>query len=432
MTDLLKTPIQTKQFTVDGQAQNINFHEASDLISSTKGWDGTSSELDHPSTWFDDHVAVINRSSGTDDQDALSQNRSDYYTKMTQFVNDDTIDENEVGKTILVKIEKLLPIGLGVDKQNFYIFPQESDGNIVFFDTQVIPDRAYIYTIKTINLVKLPDHGICFVEVPHTTMTVRPMQPPQFRPQTSFHNYKNDKEKIRILLNLNSNEEVRKEYKGFTEQENSEFLENWSLFDPQDLRRTWYQYESEPSEFEIYKMTEEQYRKVKGYLDIVNNSIKLETKAEDHLSTLTFKTDFIKPFQNYYYIIRSKNSYEYYSNPSPIYKVLKTLDANESFLNVETVGFATSEDSLYMPEKTMAKLIQIIPSSYQTSLGENYDDISNQGGLNTANHNLCVPLPDLGIVSETIWSEQNRFKIRLTSRKTGKKIDLNLNFKLTK
>ena len=153
---------------------------------------------------------------------------------------------------------------------------------------------------------------------------------------------------------------------------------------------------------------------------------------EDNLSTLSFKTDFIKPFQNYYYIIRSINSYGYYSNPSPIYKVLKTLDADESFLNVETVGFATSEDSLYMPEKTMAKLIQIIPSSYQTSLGETYDDISNQGGLNTADQPLCDPLPDLGIVTQTIWSGQNRFKIRLTSRKTGKKIDLNLNFKLTK
>ena len=233
-------------------------------------------------------------------------------------------------------------------------------------------------------------------------------------------------------MNLNSNEEIKKDYKGFSEQENSDFISNWNLFDPQDLRRTWYQYESERPKYQIYKMSEQQYNRVRSYVDIPDNSLLIETTRPDFGSTLSSKSDFIQPFRNYYYVIRSVNSYGYFSNPSPIYKVYKTQDANETFLDVETVGFSTSGDTLYMPEKTMAKLLQIVPSSYQTSLGQDYDEIRNQGGLNSAGQSLVNPLPNIGIVEEKIWNDSTKFKIRLTSRKTGKKIDLNLNFKLTK
>ena len=150
------------------------------------------------------------------------------------------------------------------------------------------------------------------------------------------------------------------------------------------------------------------------------------TEAESPNSTLLTITDNILPFVDYYYMIRSYNSYGYYSNPSPIYKVHMTKDANETFLNVETVDFFVSDQNKYMLEKTMAKLLQVVPSSYQTTLKVE-EDFDGYSGITNPND-----LPQLGLVQEKIWDTNTKFKLRLVSRKTGKKIDINLNFKLTK
>ena len=101
-----------------------------------------------------------------------------------------------------------------------------------------------------------------------------------------------------------------------------------------------------------------------------------------------------------------------------------TKDANDTFLHVNTVGFYVPDQNKYMPTKTMGKMLQIIPSSYQTTIEQSISGLSNITDPND--------LPDLGIVSQKIWDDNTKFKIRLTSTKTGKKIDLNLNFNLIK
>jgi len=377
--------------------------------------DGTTKEIDYydletfenleldEETWFDEHTALIKDNEPDED-------KGNYTTKVY-----DKFDEY-TEEIVFVRIQK----SDGQDFiQNFWIYP-DAEGSVKFCDTQVKIEKEYNYQVFLYVLMNEDGEPSLHV-IPHGDPTfAKIMQPPHPRPQVQFKNIKNEKNKIRIMMNLSSNEYKSKNYSVISETEEERFSDNYSLYDPNSLRDSFYQYETETGKFQIFKMD----RQPISYYDIGTNAT--SSIAESERSTLMFLTDSIKPFKKYYYMIRSYNGYGYYSNPSPIYKVEMTKDANDTFLHVETVGFFQSDQNSYMLEKTMAKLLQVVPSSYQTILSEEegfggYSGINNEGEL-----------PNLGIVDKTIWDSNTKFKLRLVSRKTGKKIDINLNFKLTK
>jgi len=318
--------------------------------------------------------------------------------------------DNEV---LFVRIQKTYNNGTN---QNFWIYP-DSEGEVKYCDTQVKIDKdytfqAFIYVLMEQKLYEIPLGEQVVAKI---------LQPPHPRPQVEFKNVKNKKNQIKIMMNLSSNKYKSLEYKGISADEEQTFLNNYSKYDPNELRDSYYQYETETGKYEIFKME----RQPTSYYDIGNNAELKEVRSNN--STLLTITDSIKPFKDYYYMIRSFNHYGYYSNPSPIYKVHLTKDANDTFLHVEAVGFFVSDQNKYMLEKTMAKLLQVVPSSYQTTFENQDDDLDGYSGETNPNS-----LPDLGIVDKKIWDTDTKFKLRLVSRKTGKKLDINLNFKLTK
>ena len=90
-------------------------------------------------------------------------------------------------------------------------------------------------------------------------------------------------------------------------------------------------------------------------------------------------------------------------------------------MRVETVGLLskpTTQDNIMFQ-----KLLQLVPSSLHTVY--NFDDsgfTSLRGKLDQVNLGLAE--------EEPIWGK--RFKFRITSKDTGKKIDLNVTVNLTK
>ena len=75
------------------------------------------------------------------------------------------------------------------------------------------------------------------------------------------------------------------------------------------------------------------------------------------------------------------------------------------------------------PGRNLKKLMQLIPSANQTSL--NSDNIDFNRSASEQLDNMIV-----GTDNSPIWGKE--FKIRLTSKKTGKKIDLNVTYRLRK
>ena len=107
-------------------------------------------------------------------------------------------------------------------------------------------------------------------------------------------------------------------------------------------------YESQRGDFEIYKMETqpEQGNDDFPYENIAANSTLTRIQAPFGGTLATF-TDSILPFKKYYYVFRAINAYGYPSNPSPIWEVEMTKDANETFLNANVVGFAKPKQDKY-------------------------------------------------------------------------------------
>ena len=69
------------------------------------------------------------------------------------------------------------------------------------------------------------------------------------------------------------------------------------------------------------------------------------------------------------------------------------------------------------------RLLAIEPSQLQTAYSLESSDI----GAGQAVIGTAPPPNEIGTAADAIWDQ--KFKIRLTSQKTGKKMDLNITFK---
>ena len=132
--------------------------------------------------------------------------------------------------------------------------------------------------------------------------------------------------------------------------------------------------------------------------------------------------DIILPNKKYYYLFRSLSYHGTPSNPTPIYEVEIRQDSDNSYVNVNEYKIPKVENT--QCTKPAKRIIKITPNFEQLIFGEHYDDIFNA-------------INDIGILDDHIikgdrQSGWKKFKIRITSKHTGKKMDINLTFKLKK
>jgi len=171
-----------------------------------------------------------------------------------------------------------------------------------------------------------------------------------------------------------------------------------------------------PAFFEIFRITEHPEK----YTDFAGQLIStVSTRVEEggaFLSSTTF-IDEIEPNIKYYYTFRTVDIHGNISNPSPIYKIEIADDNGAIYLLLENVELKKREETQL--SKKMKKLFNVVPRMIQSIVdGNSIEDYSSANGLG---------VPKLGFEAEGLWGK--KFKIRLTSKKTGKKMDLNINFK---
>lgn len=137
--------------------------------------------------------------------------------------------------------------------------------------------------------------------------------------------------------------------------------------------------------------------------------------------------DQIVPNVKYYYMFRSRDVHGHISNPSDIYEIEMVKDGDVTFLKQRVVDLedrnASSQRRL---EKPMRRFMSIDPSGFQVAIKNEVLDAIAQSAYDV---NIIKNGNIMGQVEESIFDENKRFKIRLTSRGTGRKIDLNLRFK---
>ena len=145
----------------------------------------------------------------------------------------------------------------------------------------------------------------------------------------------------------------------------------------------------------------------------------LSSKEKIIRATSTAFDENLTPNIKYYYMFRSIDYHGNFSNPTSVYEVELVDDSGAVYLLVKKYEFpVTSGDAVSID---MKKFIEVIPAMSQVtadiSSNTSYDDPSD------------IPTVELGNISDSdhrIWDKT--FKIRLTSKKTGKKVDFNLTF----
>ena len=127
------------------------------------------------------------------------------------------------------------------------------------------------------------------------------------------------------------------------------------------------------------------------------------------------------PNRKFYYMFRSLGPHDEVSNPSPVYQVELYNDGGVAYPIVRLHELTQTSRKAYT--KSMKNLIRISPRITQALVNEQASGLIDENGLvQTPQENNIV----LGIEDEPLFGKT--FKIRITSKDTGKKLDLNVTF----
>ena len=182
-----------------------------------------------------------------------------------------------------------------------------------------------------------------------------------------------------------------------------------------------YRADDTPEAFEVFRIdppiTEEeilsneasQYYPPLSFDNFRNNANYRSISAPDTSSKSLIEE--IEPNLSYYYTFRTVDYHDNISNPSVVYEIKIVNDGGATYLLIKLYEFPKLKRRNTKP---MKRYLNVAPAIEQV-IRTNTLDPNSQNIL-------------LGTQDESVFDTSKSFKIRLTSKKTGKKIDLNVKF----
>jgi hypothetical protein len=271
--------------------------------------------------------------------------------------------------------------------------------------------------------------SVKILEIPYMRFTSRIVDSPPMPPDINIVPYHNVKDKINIFMNNGTGE--RKLESIFIDRHEFEHMSKYrkakGLIDGELVT---YSSDDRPTDFIVYRTT----NKPKSYadfrnkihrrvstagknIDIMNQHVG-ESPTKGHFSSIAFN-DTISPNRKYYYTFKSKDFHGNLSNPSAVYEVEIVEEKGASYFLMQAVNFETIEPK--QPTITGKRLLEIIPNINQRLINEEasgFEEVTSAKDLRDK--------VTLGLNKSPVWGKL--FKFRLTSTKTGRKLDLNVRF----
>jgi len=319
--------------------------------------------------------------------------------------------------------------------QNFFFFNHADVENFFFTDTQVKPGKDYLYKVFEYNIVmkenvqisvggvniatRIPD--VVLVEnLIHTTDAMVLSKPPLY-PEASFNSFLEDERRIGINFGKAyeskyeepvsfSSEEAARNQRHLSSQGSQDGKIQFANFGVSNSMNRRQIIEEDPVKvFEVFRMTQPPEEP----LSFVGN---LHRRVLDKNII-----DRVQPDTTYYYMFRSIDNHGNVSNPSPPFEV--TLVGGVSpYLIVNEFSYTGEEKKLETKTKGFKRFLLLRPAMEQLTTDKsrmNPETVSSQD-VNSSNPVF------LGKKTPPIWGK--KFKMRVTSKKTGKKIDFNLEY----
>jgi len=288
---------------------------------------------------------------------------------------------------------------------------------------------AEVTVLNTPNIVALTT-PYCSLEA---AITDKPPLPPDivFVPYVGINN------KVLILFNSNAGEKKERPIV-LRDSDTSFILDEYfaqhhiqvtaadvsQLGPGSNLQKLQYRNDDPIRQYELFRVD----RKPTGYGSFKNfNRTDFPIEAQlgpDKFSTAVAYVDTIAPNKKYWYCARSIDIHSNISNPTYIFELEMIDDRGQMFMRQKIFTFQPQKLNY---KKTGRRFLAIEPTFAQRS----YDSAAEQPGpvsINEAPASNILGTQEIRQVS-SVWGKN--FKVRVTSKKTGRKIDLNVTFKNT-
>ena len=257
------------------------------------------------------------------------------------------------------------------------------------------------------------------VEVPYLTISTSVISRPPLMPEVSFIPYRSVNDKLTINFNTRFGKEAHTPIYLLPSDEElfSKHYKSQNKFAGEMIE---FKTDDTPSGYQIFRLSKppNNYQDFEQSLRDSATTLVSSTEARPIRSTSTSYEDSLQPNTKYYYTFRTVDFHGNVSNPSIVYEVELVDDGGAVYPLINTYEFPVEE--AFVPQKQMKKVMQIVPTLYQSVI----DPSVIEGVLNPNDvESIRLGSPEL---LDTVWGK--KFKIRLTSNDTGKKIDFNVNF----
>jgi len=289
--------------------------------------------------------------------------------------------------------------------QTWYIpnIKETSSEDINIIDTQVKYGQLYNYKLQ--KIISINDSIFsCYVDEESFQYFLgnKILDYPPVEPNIEFVPYAGISDKVRIFLNTGIG---RKDLLAhpYLDGEGRHF-EDLKQAQERDDDKLTYQSDEPASKFQIFKSELAPTK----YEDIIKEHNLLKN-TEDVGSSWSYEDTNIKQNKKYYYSFRCVDNHDNVSPPTEIFQFEMINDGGAIYPLVRIYDMETKSSSL-IPTKKLKRFLSIKPSLINTLVNE----INPPDSISDIN-----PGPD----ENAVWGK--KIKIRLTSKSSGKKMDIN-------
>ena len=287
-----------------------------------------------------------------------------------------------------------------------------------------------------VTLATLPTAEI--MEIPYYSTQAVVMDKPPVVPQVNIVPFKNISNKVMIMLNGSSGETVthpqpiedsdleaiRMQFISQGLLANDSTATNEQIIEMALNSDLTFRSDDPSYRYEIYRTTAPpaSYESFKGKkrADIIEL---MNTKGGNRYATYATYLEDIIPNVKYYYCFRVVDIHGHVSNPTTTYELEMIDNSGQIYLSFKEYFFPTTQQETF--KKSGRRFLYIAPTWTQSRFDDAVLPLAVAPDLEEA-----PPSNVLGTSGiDQIWDKI--FKVRLTSKKTGKKVDINLTFKNT-
>ena len=176
-----------------------------------------------------------------------------------------------------------------------------------------------------------------------------------------------------------------------------------------------------PASFEVFR-TETPPTSYSDFTGKLHYVADLLDDRGNPLASASDLRDTLEPNRKYYYTIRVTDIHGHTSNPTPVYEVQLVNEAGAVYLLNNIYDFP--EETTKNFTKDVRKYLKISPALIQTLVDLEGSALVDGGGNPTAT--ATGSRVKLGLADQAVWGK--KYKLRLTSKKTGRRIDVNVIF----